>query len=67
MPLGHLLIDYWEILTNTFRELVNNLFKESFYGKKKTINVLIAFLISSTNGVKFFLKVIINQYLKQTR
>ena len=34
---------YGEMLTNALRALVNNLFKENFYGKrkKKTINILI--------------------------
>ena len=54
------------MLTNTFRVLVNNLFKENFYGKrkKKAINVLTTFLISHKCGVKFFLKWIVNQYPK---
>ena len=29
-----------EVLTDILRIIVNNLFKENFYGKKKTINVL---------------------------
>ena len=37
--------------------MINNSFKESFYGKKKkTINVLPAFFISHKSGVKIFLK-----------
>ena len=45
------------ILTNAFRTLVKNPVKESFYGKKKkTINVLITFLISDKNYVKTFVK-----------
>ena len=58
------------MLTNVLRVLVNNLFKDSFYNKKrkkKTINILIAFFISHKNGVKTFLKWIINQCLKGTR
>ena len=49
--------------------MVNNLFKESFYKekKKKAINVLIAFFISHKSGVKTFLKLIVNQYPKDTR
>ena len=38
------------MLTNALRVLVDNLFKESFYGKKK-INILIIFFISNKNGV----------------
>ena len=47
--------NYWEMQTNALRVLVNNLFKESFYEKKKTINILIAFSISYKSGVKTFL------------
>ena len=50
-----------KMLTNTFRILVNNLFKENFYRKKKVINVLTVFFISHKNCVKIFLKWIINQ------
>ena len=47
-----------EMLTNTFRALVNNLFKESFYEKrkKKVINILTIFFISHKSSVKTFLK-----------
>ena len=49
------------MLTDVIRVLVNNLFKKSFYEKrKKTINVLITFFISHKNDVKTFLKLIIN-------
>ena len=46
------------MLTNALRAMVNNLFKESFYGKKgeKVIDVLIAFSISHKSSVKTFLK-----------
>ena len=45
------------MLMNTLRALVNNSFKESFYGKrKKAINILTVFFISHKNGVKTFLK-----------
>ena len=57
------------MLTNALRTLVNNLFKESFHRKKKTINILtdfFFFLISHKSGVKTFLKMIVNQYLKGT-
>ena len=48
----------WEILMDALRVMVNNLFKEKFYGKrkKKVINVLTAFSISHKSGVKTFLK-----------
>ena len=57
------------MLTSALRALVKNSVKESFYGKrkKKTINVLTVFFISHKNGVKTFLKLIVNQYLKGTR
>ena len=49
---------------NALRALVNNLFKEIFYGKRKKkiiINVLTAFFISHKSDVKIFLKCIVNQ------
>ena len=55
------------MLTNTPKALVNNPFKESFYSKKKTINILTAFFISYKSGVKTFLKWIVNQCPKSTR
>ena len=45
--------------TSALRALVNNLVKESFYGKKK-INVLTVFFISHKSYVKTFLKWIVN-------
>ena len=52
------------MLTNVLRAMVNNPFKESFYGKrgrkKKPINVLTVFSISYKNSVKTFLKWIVN-------
>ena len=47
------------MLTYAFRVIVNNLFKESFYGKrkkKKVINVSTVFFIFHKSGVKIFLK-----------
>ena len=45
------------MLTNTLRALINNSFKENFYGKrKKTINILTVFFISHKSDVKTFLK-----------
>ena len=46
------------MLTNALRALINNSFKESFYGKrkKKVINVLTVFFISHKSSVKTFLK-----------
>ena len=43
-----------KLLTNALRALVNNPFKESFYGEKKTINVLTVFFISIKVVSKFF-------------
>ena len=42
------------MLTSALRVLVNNPVKESFYGKKKTINILTLFFISHKNDVKTF-------------
>ena len=42
------------MLTDALKVLVNNSFKESFYEKKKTINVMTAFFISHKSGVKTF-------------
>ena len=39
---------------NTFKVLVNNLFKEIFYGKIKKKNVLIAFFIFHKIVYNFF-------------
>ena len=44
------------ILTSVFRVLVNNSVKESFFGEKKTINILTTFFIFHKNNVKIFLK-----------
>ena len=41
---------------NTLRVLVNNSFKENFYGKRKKINILTTIFISYKNSVKIFLK-----------
>ena len=43
------------MLTDVLRKIVNNLFKESFY-KKKKINVLTDFSISHKSSIKIFLK-----------
>ena len=52
------LIPSREMLTNALKVLVNNLFKESFYGKrkKKTINVLTTYFIFHKSSVNTFLK-----------
>ena len=56
------------MLMDALRVMVNNSFKESFYGQeKKTINVLTVFSISHKSGVKTFLKWIVNHCLKGTR
>ena len=44
------------MLIDALRVFVSKSFQESFYGKKKTINVLTIFSISHKNGVKTFLK-----------
>ena len=44
------------MLTDSLRVLVSESFYESFYKKKKTINILTAFSISHKSGVKPFLK-----------
>ena len=55
------------MLTDAFRAMVNNSFKESLYGKrKKIINVLIVFFISYKSGIKTFLKWIVKDCLKGT-
>ena len=52
------------------RTLVNNLYKESFYGnwemKKKVNNILTIFFISHKSGIKIFIKWIINKCPKDT-
>ena len=59
-----------EMLTSVLRALVNNPYKESFFGKwkkkKKVINILTAFFISHKRGIKTFLKWFINEYPKDT-
>ena len=56
------------MLTDALRAMVNNPFKESFYGKrkKKKINVLIIFSIFHNSGVKTFLKWIVIYCPKST-
>ena len=46
------------MLTDALRIMINNLFKENLYEKrkKKTINILTVFSISHKNDVKTFLK-----------
>ena len=56
------------MLTDALKVMINNPFKEIFYGgKKKAINILIVFFISHKSGVKTFLKWIVNHYPKGTR
>ena len=59
------------MLTSALRVLVNNLVKESFYGKrkkkKKAINILTVFFISHKSDVKTFFNWILNQCSKDTR
>ena len=52
---------------SVLKSLVKNPVKESFYRKKKTINVLTTFFISHKSDVKTFSKWIINEYPKGTR
>ena len=54
------------ILTSALKVLIKNPVKESFYKKKKTINILTAFFISHKNDIKIFLKWIVNQCPKGT-
>ena len=56
------------MLTSALRALVNNLVKESFYGKgkKKSINVLTVFFIFHKSDIKTFLKWIVNKCPKGT-
>ena len=51
---------------DVIRVMVINSFKESFYGEKKTINILTTFSISHKSDVKTFLKQILNYYPKDT-
>ena len=55
------------MLMDALKAMVNNPFKESFYGKKKAINVFTAFFISHKSSVKTFLKWIVNHCSKGTR
>ena len=52
-----------EMLVSVLKILVNNPYKESFYGKwkKKVINILTVFFISHKSGIKTFLKWIIKK------
>ena len=46
---------------SALRALVKNPVKKSFYGKKKTINVLTVYFIFHKSDVKTFLKWILNE------
>ena len=49
------------MLTDAFRAMINNLFKESFlWGKKKQLMFFDNFSISHKSSVKIFLKWIVN-------
>ena len=54
------------MLMDAIRVMVINPFKESFYGEKKVITILIVFSISHKSGVKTFLKWILNYCPKDT-
>ena len=47
---------------SVFKILIKNLFKKSFYEKKK-INVLTVFFFFHKSNVKTFFKLFVNQYL----
>ena len=49
---------------SALKVLVKNPIKESFYRKKKSINVLVVFFISHKSDVKTFFNWILNQYPK---
>ena len=61
-----------EMLIDAVKAMVNNSFKENFYRKrkKKVINVLTVFFFFFSffikSGVKTFLKLIVNHFLKGT-
>ena len=52
---------------DALKVLVNNPFKEKFYGKRKKINVLTHFFIYHKSDVKTFLKWIVNKFPKGSR
>ena len=51
---------------NVLKVMINNPFKECFYGEKKVINVLITFSISHKSYIKILLKCIVNHCPKGT-
>ena len=55
------------MLMGALKVIINNTFKESFYEKKKTINILTVFFIFYKSRTKTFLKWIVNHYPKDTR
>ena len=55
---------YRKMLTSALKALVKNPIKESFYRKKKSINVLAAFFIFYKSDFKTFFNWILNQYPK---
>ena len=56
-----------EMLISALRTFVKNPIKESFYEKRKKINVLTHFFISHKSDVKTFLKWIVNKFPKGSR
>ena len=56
-----------KMLTNVFKVLVNNSFKESYYGEKKYLIFFTGFFISHKSGIKTFLKWIVNEFPKDIR
>ena len=55
------------MLTSALKILVKNPVKESFYKKRKKINILTAFFISHKSDVKTFFKWILKECPKDTR
>ena len=53
------------MLTSILRALVKNLIKESFYGKKKVINVLTVFFIFHKSNVEIFFNWILNHCISK--
>ena len=45
---------FWEMLISAISALIKNPVKESFYGEKKTINILTIFFIFHKSDVKTF-------------
>ena len=57
------------MLTDVLKKMINNSFKENFVEKEKKKQLMFwpFFFISHKNGIKIFLKLIVNYYSKDTR